>query len=766
MQTDCTYTIPTAIEIEEGVDIQGDAKIEEVCTANVPGTIVTIDVNPSAVVTPNCVNNAPNNDVAINIAAGVTGNVMYSINGTDYFNSNIFTNVGLTAGTYTAYVKHDNGCVQTTTFTIDAHTPIDATAAVTENVLCFGAATGEITVTAAGGTTPLQYAISPAYVYGPSNVFTGLAAGEYIVRVKDSIGCEFTTSVVTVTEPTAALTAIAVPTNEICIGANDGKITITAQDGTGPYESRIRSTDAFSTDMTYTDLTPGSYTIEVKDANDCTFTIPTTVEIEEGVTLNASLDIQTTCNSNTIGNVVFVLVNPDVQDDVEYALDGGAFQDPLTAEFIDLADGSHTIIVRHENTCEQTLNFTITSPDNITASASATANVLCYGGTGGIIEVTATGGTGTLLYSISDATPPVFADYISSNVFGDLAAGTYTISVMDDNVGCETQLSVTITQPAAALAAKLAHTDEICFDDENGTITVDITGGTEPYQISLNGDVYETVSATHEFTSLPDGTYTVDVKDANDCAIAQFTQVIQNGVNMQPSAVVTPNCVNNAPDNDVVINIATGVTGTVTYSINGTDYFASNIFTNVGLTSGTYTAYVKHANGCVQATTYTIDEHAPIDATAAVTENVLCFGAATGEITVTATGGTTPLEYAISPAYVYGSSNVFTGLEAGTYNVKVKDAISCEVTTTSVTVTQPAAALAATLAHTDEICFDGNDGTLTVNITGGTIPYEVSINGGTYTTATVYTDLTPGSYTVEVKDANDCTISHPCSNRN
>ncbi|ALM48998.1 hypothetical protein AMR72_08915 [Flavobacterium psychrophilum] len=512
--------------------------------------------------------------------------------------------------------------------------------------------------------------------------------------------------------------------------------------------------------MTYTDLTPGNYTIEVKDANDCTFAIPTTVEIEEGVTLNASLDIQTTCNTNTIGNVVFVLVNPDVQDDVEYSLDGGAFQDPLTAEFIDLADGSHTIIVRHENTCEQALNFTITSPDNITATASATANVLCYGGTDGVIEVTATGGTGTLLYSISDAIPPVFADYISSNVFSDLAAGTYTISVMDDNVGCETQLSVTITQPEATLAATLDYIDEICFDGNDGIITLNITGGVTPYQISLNGNAYETVTGTtHTFTSLADDTYTIDVKDANDCAIAQFTQVIQNGVNMQPSAVVTPNCVNNTPNNDVVINIAAGVTGTVTYSINGTDYFASNTFTNVGLAAGTYTAYAKHDNACVQTTAFTIDAHTPIDATAAVTENVLCFGAATGEITVTATGGTTPLQYAISPAYVYGSSNVFTGLEAGTYDVKVKDAISCEVTTTSVTVTQPAAALAATLAHTDEICFDGNDGTLTVNITGGTIPYEVSINEGEYTTATVYAALPDGTYTIDVKDANDCAIA-------
>ncbi|KGO78689.1 hypothetical protein Q763_17190, partial [Flavobacterium beibuense F44-8] len=97
----------------------------------------------------------------------------------------------LAPGNYTAYVQHVNGCIETTTFTINTLQPITIdTATVTADVLCFGESTGEITVTASGGTGTLQYAISPAFVYGSANVFTGLPAGDYTVRVTDGIGCE------------------------------------------------------------------------------------------------------------------------------------------------------------------------------------------------------------------------------------------------------------------------------------------------------------------------------------------------------------------------------------------------------------------------------------------------------------------------------------------------------------------------------------------------------------------------------------------------
>src|SRR5690606_38004134 len=135
---------------------------------------------------------------------------------------------------------------------------------------------------------------------------------------------------------------------------------------------------------------------------------------------------------------------------------------------------------------------------------------------------------------------------------------------------------------------------------------------------------------------------------------------------------------------------------------------SGNTFTNVA--PGTYTVYVQHANGCTEARPLTILNRLPITASIASTTDVLCFEAATGEIVVSATGGTGTIEYAISPAYVYGTNNTFTGLTAGTYDIIVRDALGCEQTFNNITISEPAAALTATVLPSDETCINAGDG--------------------------------------------------------
>ncbi|MBC8643519.1 SprB repeat-containing protein [Flavobacterium lindanitolerans] len=162
----------------------------------------------------------------------------------------------------------------------------------------------------------------------------------------------------------------------------------------------------------------------------------------------------------------------------------------------------------------------------------------------------------------------------------------------------------------------------------------------------------------------------------------------------------------------------------VQYSLDGVTYVTSNTFTNVA--PGTHTAYVQHTNGCTKTVPFTINTLSPVTASANVTANVLCFGQSTGSIQVTATGGTGTIEYAISPAFAYGTANTFNNLASGTYTVKVRDNIGCEVELTNITVTQPAAALTATVNGTHEICLGDNNGTITITPAGGTAPYTTS----------------------------------------
>ncbi|WP_417352255.1 T9SS type B sorting domain-containing protein [Flavobacterium alkalisoli] len=738
---DCTVT-PIDFTINEGVDMTPTADIVATCSNNVPGNTVTINVASSQTLN--------------------ASDIQYSLDGTNYQASNVFTN--LAPATYTVYVRHTNGCVQTVNFTIDPLQPVSASISNIVDVPCKGDATGSIEVTATGGTGALEYAISPAFVYGSSNVFTDLATGSYTIRIRDSIGCEVEINSVTVDEPLNALTsAIDVITDEICLNAADGTVTITVSGGTAPYFTSLDSNnDAdFAQDVfTYTGLTAGTHTVFVKDANDCTIATPLVFDIEQGVDIQASAEVLPLCTNNVPGNVVIVNVATNVLADVVYSLDGVNYQ--TDNFFTDLTPGNYTAYVRHTNGCVDTDDFVIDNLLPISIDATPiTSAIACFGDATGEITVTASGGTGALTYAIS--TDP--GNYTANNVFTDLPAGTYTVSVMDE-IGCEVTSSAIVVDEPAQLTASVTGgiTNEICFNAADGTVTVTVSGGTAPYFTSLDSAAF--VQDMFTYTGLAAGTHTIDVHDVNNCVItATLTFTIEPGADMTPSATVVDNCTNNVPGNEVTIDVASSQTldpADLTYSVDGTTYQASNVFNN--LAPGNYTAYVQHANGCIETTTFTINTLQPIAATAVATLDVLCKGESTGEITVTATGGTGTLQYAISPAYVYGPSNVFTGLTAGSYTVMVTDGIGCEVQSATLTITEPTTALVTgNVVTTDEICFNDADGTVTFTVSGGTAPYFTSLDSNNPADFVQdvfnYTGLTAGNHTVYVMDSNGCTVT-------
>ncbi|KGO78592.1 hypothetical protein Q763_17660, partial [Flavobacterium beibuense F44-8] len=540
-----------------------------------------VDMTPSATVVDNCTNNVPGNEVTVNVASSQTldpADLQYSLDGTNYQASNVFNN--LAPGNYTAYVRHANGCVQTTTFTINVLQPVTASAVATTDVGCKGESTGEITVTASGGTGTLQYAISPDYIYGSSNVFSGLAAGSYTVMVTDGIGCEVVLNSVQVTEPVNALTStIDVVTDEICFNAADGTVTISVTGGTPPYYTSLDSSNPadYAQDVfTYTGLTAGTHTIYVTDDNGCSIPVPLTFDIEPGVSIQPVVEVYPTCTNNVPGNVVFVLTNPSINPaDLTYSLDGVAYQ--TDNYFANLAPGNYTAYIQYTNGCVQMVDFTIDVHQPIVIdSAVVTADVLCFGESTGEITVTASGGTGTLLYAISSDA----GNYTTNNVFTNLPAGTYTVSVADE-IGCEiTTANLVVTEPAGPLALDGAvTTDEVCYNAADGTVTLTISGGTTPYFTSIDSDnVADFTQDQLVYTNLTVGTHTIYVTDANGCSITPVDFTINEGADMTPSASVVDNCTNNVPGNEVTISVASSQTldpADLTYSVDGTTYQAS-----------------------------------------------------------------------------------------------------------------------------------------------------------------------------------------------
>jgi hypothetical protein len=305
--------------------------------------------------------------------------------------------------------------------------------------------------------------------------------------------------------------------------------------------------------------------------------------------------------------------------------------------------------------------------------------------------------------------------------------------VIDESCG-----AITVT------ASKTASSS--CVDD--GTITLSRTGGTSPFKYSLDGVHYQT---SNKFTGLAAGTYIGFVKDSkNTLGTLSGIIIIKTApVVVSASTTAASFCVN---DGTITLG-KTGGTSPFTYSLDGVTYQTSNKFT--GLAAGTYTGYVKDVKcAAVSLTGIVVAKTAAVVVTASKTAASSCMD--DGTITLGKTGGTSPFTYSLDGVH-YQTSNVFTGLAAGTYAGYVKDAKCPAGSLTGIVITKTASVAVTASKTAASSCMD--DGTITLGKTGGTSPFTYSLDGVTYQTSNKFTGLAAGTYTGYVKDAKCAAVS-------
>ena len=212
---------------------------------------------------------------------------------------------------------------------------------------------------------------------------------------------------------------------------------------------------------------------------------------------------------------------------------------------------------------------------------------------------------------------------------------------------------------------------------------------------------------------------------------------------------------------------ANGGSGVYQYSINnGSTYQPGNVFSN--LAGGqNYIVKVKDSNGNTSDATWIYVNQAPSPITITGIQkkyyyngnnDVSCSSAADGQISISAWGGTGTLQYSADNGATFQSSNVFSGLAAGTYQVVVKDANGC-TGTSSVTLRAPSPVSATIVAQTSDDCSSSNKGSVTVLGSGGVGLYYYSLDGSSYQWSGTFTKLAAGLHWGMVKDNNGCTGS-------
>jgi len=697
------------------------------CTAVAASVVV---VNPMPAITVNYSNaicGNPNGVIVINNISGpgqtVTG---FSVNGSSVPTQTV---INLAAGNYTVSAVNNFGCPVSTVVTIGNVPGITAVAHSATNASC-GNSNGIIQIgTITGGTPTFSYSINNG-PFSTSPTFSTLAAGTYTIVVKDVNNCTFTKTV-TITN-TPPITNLNYTTSPSACSGNTGVFGVTSVvGGTSPYTYSVNGTSSGSV---VTGLAAGTHTVIVKDNAGCTYTTTFNIGLVAGP---SAATVQTTpaACGNPNGSATVTAVSGG-SSPYQYSFNGGPFS---SNNFISgQTAGPNNVVIKDNNGCTFTVNFNIGNTGSPVSSVSNFSNVSCNGGNNGSFTLNTAGGTPPYTYTLQPGN-------ITSGFgfFTNLTAQTYTVTVKD-NVGCITTVTVAISQPSA-LSLTVNMNPPLCNGGNNGTITAAGSGGTAPYQFNLNGGPYQ---ASGNFTGISAGAYNVGIKDNNGCTTTQTITVTQ-----PPALTLSLNSSNancSTANGSATVNVSGG-SPIYTYTWLPT---GGNASVATGLTAGPYTVTIKDANNCTQTGQITVN--ATISGTAIITNitNVTCNGFNNGSATAGGIGFTPPLTYSWSNGQTTQTAN---NLSPGTYTVNVTDAFGCK-SNTVVTITQPAP-LNYVINSSSISCYNGANGSATVaSLTGGTSPYTYLWSPGSFTTSSA-NGLTTGLYSVTVTDNNGCQLT-------
>ena len=465
------------------------------------------------------------------------------------------------------------------------------------------------------------------------------------------------------------------------------------------------------------------------------------------------------CNGGADGTITISAQNFDPSKGFQYSIDNGVtWNTQMTSPYTitGLAAGSYTVQVRYEDvvdTCSFTFTQDITAPTPLDVTASGTP-VTCLDGS--TVTATATGGSPAYAYELLDGSLNLVANFPSSGILTNVAAGDYTIRATDAN-GCTATTTLSLVVPTAPTAS-ISNAD-YCYDATNGaSLEVSVSGGHPPYEYSINGGAFQ---SNNVFSNLTPGTYNIIVRDSYGCTFNLPAETIANQVSISAALTKELDCTT-SPDAIISGSISYGYPPYTVSLIQGTGTvnLSGNTFTLTTGTDGVYQFQVTDANGCQAASN--VITISPIVYPTATTTTVdpSCNGDANGSVQIIPADGVGPYTYSFNGS-AFTSTSLYTGLPAGTYSYQVQDASEC-IFDGTVTLTEPTALVASASATTFSCAADNTAQSATVTIevpTTGTAPYLYSFNGSGYSstnTLTVNDNGTDQVITYSVKDANGC----------
>lgn len=389
-------------------------------------------------------------------------------------------------GTYYVTVIDNNNCTAIDTITINQFPGINIDA-TPQNISCYGLSDGSINISTSGGNSPYTFLWDNS---STTESISNLSENTYTLTVTDVNNCtqEYTSVINEPSEFTSSINH----TNILCFGETNGEVSITVNGGTGSYTYTWNNG---ANTQNISNLTDGTYSITVTDANNCT-----TINSAEVLTVDQPLLV----NYSEINNICFGnnegIINTTTSGGTppySYNWNNGSSNENLA----DLYTGTYYLTVNDINNCSEEITVTITEPTELIVSLPANT-IICQNSdlniqsstTGGNTPYTYAWNTGNTLNNININ--------ITDSTF-------YTITVTDGN-NCNTTQSIAVNTYSLPNITASTDIDSVCPGNPIN-ISTSIIGGLQPYTVFNNGQI-----ASLPITTYPNGqeSFTLQVVDA------------------------------------------------------------------------------------------------------------------------------------------------------------------------------------------------------------------------------------------------------------
>ena len=626
--------------------------------------------------------------------------------------------------------------------------------------------------------------------YSPPTITTGTLYYYCMITQLTGTGCNVTSAVAAVTVNLAPAVVNQPPSSTICLGATPTTLSLTYVNGAGTpnYQWYSNTTNSNSggtlipgaTNATFNPPATPSGTVYYY----CEVTFPTIVGacslittaaaevtinqnpvIASEATVICSSTTFTVTPSTTSGNIIplgttYTWATPTINPSgsITGASSETVPQTSIIQTLVNTTTSPATatyIVIPTSGICAgNSFTVTVTVNPSINPNVVVTNNT-CFGVNTASITTNITGGipfsSGTP-YQLSWTGPNSFTS--SATSISSLQPGNYNVTIADAG-GCPFSNSYTIIEPTDIVITIDSENDITCYNANNGSINITVTGGTGAYSYNWTKNTAP-YDVTEDISNLSPGTYMVTVTDVNNCGPKTASFTITEPPLLVVSLVSQTNILcYGAATGVIAVGIVGGTpnptTFDYTYAWTGPNGFTANTQNLSNLLAGTYNLTVTDNNGCIKNLMVTLTQSTEI-IIAYTTTPITCYGANNASMSVTLSGGNPPYQFQWSNLSTSLSQN---NLSAGNYTITVTDNVGCIKTATIVIPEAPVFTVNPIV--TQITCNGANNGSINLNLTGGIAPVALTWSDGS-TAGLTRNNLAPGTYTATISDGTPCYI--------